>query len=141
MKLTASHKYIKNTSTCGTVLTEYLLNAGRRRWTTKRARKSLCNQVGQKEKEKNKKKGRNWEGTCTPWEGAVKEERCLHPGKSPHCHGDQPGQSGSFRALEENAGTGFAAARTERDLQMVSATTQHSPAGDTHPPVRAGTGC
>ena len=25
-----SHKYIKNTSTCGTTLTEHLLNAGRR---------------------------------------------------------------------------------------------------------------
>lgn len=26
MELTSSHKYIKNTSTCGTILTEYPLN-------------------------------------------------------------------------------------------------------------------
>lgn len=29
MELTSSHKYIKNTFTCGTTLTEYLLNIGR----------------------------------------------------------------------------------------------------------------
>ena len=28
MELTSSHRYIKNTSTCGTVLTEYPLNTG-----------------------------------------------------------------------------------------------------------------
>ena len=30
------HKYIKNTSTCGTTATEYLLNAGRRPQTSQR---------------------------------------------------------------------------------------------------------
>ena len=37
------------------------------------------------------------------WEGAVKEEKVPHPGKSPHLQGDQPGQGESFRALEESA--------------------------------------
>ena len=31
-----SHKYIKNTSTCGTAPTEHLLNAGKRPQTSKR---------------------------------------------------------------------------------------------------------
>ena len=33
-------KYIKNTSACGTTPTEHLLNAGRRRQTSQKARKS-----------------------------------------------------------------------------------------------------
>ena len=39
MELTSSHKYITNTSTCGTVLTEYLPKACRRSHTNKAARK------------------------------------------------------------------------------------------------------
>ena len=34
------HKYMKNTSTCGTAPTEHLLNAGRRLQTSKKARNS-----------------------------------------------------------------------------------------------------
>ena len=51
------HKYIKNTSTCGTVPTEQLLNAGRGPQTSKKARKSPHNWVGQKKKEKKRDKG------------------------------------------------------------------------------------
>ena len=36
------HKYIKNTSTCGTTLTEHLLNTGRRPQTSQKARNSPC---------------------------------------------------------------------------------------------------
>ena len=35
LDLTTSHKSIKNTFTCGTVLTEHLLNSGGRAHTTK----------------------------------------------------------------------------------------------------------
>ena len=49
MELTFSHKYIKNTSTCGMILTEHLLNAGRRPKTFKRARKAR-NCIRQKKK-------------------------------------------------------------------------------------------
>lgn len=42
-----------------------------------------------------------------PPEGAVKEERFPHTGKSHHWQGDQPGQSGSFEASEENMAIGF----------------------------------
>ena len=50
------HKYIKNTSTCGTTPTEHLLNAGRRPQTSQKARKSLRTWVGQKKKGKTETK-------------------------------------------------------------------------------------
>ena len=37
-----------------------------------------------------------------PWDGAVKEERFLYPGKPLHWWGDKLGQKGSFRGLEES---------------------------------------
>ena len=42
------HKYIKNTSACGTTATEHLLNAGRRPQTSKKASYSPQNEGGQK---------------------------------------------------------------------------------------------
>ena len=45
------HKYIRNTSTCGTTPTEHLLNAGRRPQTSQKARNSPHTWVGQKKKE------------------------------------------------------------------------------------------
>ena len=39
VKLTSSNKYVTNTSTCGTILTEYLLNVGRISQTPKFAGK------------------------------------------------------------------------------------------------------
>ena len=49
------HKYIKNTSTCGTTLTEHL-NAGRRPQTSPKTRNSPRTWVGQKKKRKNRDK-------------------------------------------------------------------------------------
>ena len=49
-------KYIKNTSTRGTTPTEHLLNAGRRRQTSQKARNSPRTWLGQKKKEKTEKK-------------------------------------------------------------------------------------
>ena len=45
------HKYISNTSTCGTTPTEHLLNTGRRPQTSQKARNSPRTWVGQKRKE------------------------------------------------------------------------------------------
>ena len=45
VELTSCHKYIKNTSMCGTILVKHLLNTGRRPQTSERARKSPWNQV------------------------------------------------------------------------------------------------
>ena len=50
------HKYIKNTSTCGTTPTEHLMNAARRPQTSQKARKSPRTWVGQKKKEKTETK-------------------------------------------------------------------------------------
>ena len=58
MELTFSHKYIKNTSTCGMILTEHLLNAGRRPRTCKTVRKSR-NCIRQKKKTKKIERERN----------------------------------------------------------------------------------
>ena len=57
------HKYIRNTSTCGTAPTEHLLNAGRRPQTSRKARNSPRTWVGQKKKETTETKNRD--GTCT----------------------------------------------------------------------------
>ena len=50
------HKYIRNTSTCGTTPTEHLLNAGRRPHTSQKARNSPRTWGGQKKKEKTETK-------------------------------------------------------------------------------------
>ena len=50
------HKYIWNTSTCGTTPTEYLLNAGRRPQTSQKAINSTHKRVGQKKNEKTETK-------------------------------------------------------------------------------------
>ena len=50
------HKYIKNTSICGTTPTEHLLNAGRRIKTSQKVRKSSRTWVGPKKKKKNRDK-------------------------------------------------------------------------------------
>ena len=50
------HKYIRNTSTCGTTPTKHLLNAGRRPQTSQKARNSPRTWVGQKKKEKTETK-------------------------------------------------------------------------------------
>ena len=50
------HKYIKNTSTCGTIPTEHLLNTGRRPQTSQKTRNSPRTWVGQKKKEKTETK-------------------------------------------------------------------------------------
>ena len=67
-------QHIKNTSTCGTIHTEHLLNAGSRLESSEREEK-LCHRVRQKTKKKRKKP--RW-GPC-PREGAVKEEKFPHP--------------------------------------------------------------
>ena len=46
-----SHRYSRNTSTRGTAPTEHPLNAGGRRQTSQKARKSPRTWVGQKKKE------------------------------------------------------------------------------------------
>ena len=76
------HKYIKNTSTCGTAPTGHLLNAGRRPQTSQKARKFPLTWVGQKKKEKAETKEKGWD--LYLWEGAVEEEKFPHTRKPLH---------------------------------------------------------
>ena len=87
------HKYIRNTSTCGTTPTEHLLNAGRRPQTSQKARNSPRTWVGQKKKEKTETKEQG--GDRHLWEGAVKEERFPHTRK-PLCR-RRPGGGGGWK--------------------------------------------
>ena len=106
MKSNFFHKYIKNASTHGMILTEYLLNAGKKPQPTERARKSPC-KLGSRKKKENNKVRKDESGTVLhPGKGAVKEERFLYPGKPPHRQRGWLGQNGSFRASEENAAAG-----------------------------------
>ena len=56
MEFTSPHKYIKNTSTNGTILTEHLLNTSRRPQTPKRTKKN-SHTTGQDERKEKKKIG------------------------------------------------------------------------------------
>ena len=74
------HKYIKNTSTCGTTPTEHLLNTGRRPQTSQKASNSPTYLGRAKEKRKNRDK-RIGAGPAEVG-GAVKEERFPHTRKA-----------------------------------------------------------
>ena len=80
MEFTSLHKYIKNTSTSGTNLTEYLLNTIGGPWTPSRTRK-IPTQPG---RTKGRKTKRGNEKGPAPLRGAKGEERFLHSEKSPH---------------------------------------------------------
>ena len=67
MEPTSFHKYIKNTFPCRTILTEYLLNAGR---SHKAKITSKITTLPGRTKEK-----RNWDGTCTPGKELEKRRR------------------------------------------------------------------
>ena len=110
-----SHRYIKNTSTSGMIHTEHLLNAVRS-LTSERARKPLCNQVGQKKKERKKKKKGIRMGPV-PQGGSCEGGKVLHPGKSPHQRGDQPGWRGSLGGEHSNR---FVEGKMESDLHRWS---------------------
>ena len=69
MEFTSPQKYIKNTSTNGTILTDHLLNTSRRPWKPKRTRKipTQPGSVGQ---------------DLHPWWGAEEQMRSQHLGKA-----------------------------------------------------------
>ena len=92
------HKYIKNTSTNGTILIEHLLNIGERPWTPKRTRTppphththTHTQPTILKERRKGEKMGRDQ----YPWQGTEGKDRFLHSeklievGKSPEAESD-----------------------------------------------------
>lgn len=98
--LTFSHKNIKKYICEWTSSHRTSLNTIRRLQTPGRARTPPHNHVGQKEKEKE----RDHDEACAQGE-SCEEERFLHPGKSPHWGGAQPGWRRSFGAQKETAAT------------------------------------
>ena len=122
------HKYIKNTSTCGTTLTEHLLNAGRRPQISQKARKSPRTWVGQKKKEKKKKteiKEEGWD--LHLWEGAVKEEKFPHTRKPLHWRRSSVGWGEALEPRRRVQQQWCREQRGENPAQRISAN-QHSPA-------------
>lgn len=99
-RLPSPTKTLKSTSASGPVHIEHLLNTTKRLQTPERARTPPHNQVGQKKKEKE----RDHDEACAQGE-SCEEERFLHPGKSPHWGGAQPGWRRSFGAQKETAAT------------------------------------
>ena len=131
------HKYIRNTSTCGTTPREHLLNAGRRPQTSQKARNSPHTWVGQK-----KKKNRDKRIGTGPdlWEGAVKEEKFPHT-RSPFAGGDCGWRrGGSFGATEESAATGVRRAKRRLPHRGSVPTSTHQPERVVCSPTGAGRG-
>ena len=132
------HKYIRNTSMCGTAPTEHLLNAGRRSQTSQKARNSPHTWVGQMKKEKNrgKEQGRD----LHQWEGAMKEERFPHTRKPLCGQRLRVAEGGSFRAMEESGATRGAEGKAEKFPHRCQPALT-SPRGlSAHPPGQAGLG-
>ena len=107
------HKYIRNTSTCGTTPTEHLLNTGRRTQTSQKARNSPRTWVGQKKKEKTETK--EYRRDLHFGGGAVKEEKFPHTRKPLHWR-RQGWRRGSFGVTEEITATGVQRAKWRDSL-------------------------
>ena len=119
------HKYIRNTTTCGTTPTEHLLNAGRRPQTSQKARNSPGTRVGQKKKETQRQNNRD--KTCTSGR-ELWRRKGFHTLGSPFAGGDGQWQSGEAwepRRREQPQGCGGQSA--EIRAQRLGAH-QHSPA-------------
>ena len=114
MKLTFAHKYIRNTSTCGTILTEYLMNTGRRPQTAERARKSPGNQVGKKKMRKESRMG------PAPLGGSYERGKVPAPWKAPSLVGRSAGTEGELQRLRGECSSRFVAATAERKLHRWS---------------------
>ena len=128
------HKYIRNTSTCGTAPREHLLNDGRRPQTSQKARNSPRTWVGQKKKEKTQTKEQGWD--LHLGEGAVKEERFPHTRKPLCGRRLRVAERGSFGATEESAATGVRRAkRRDSHTQEKCRPALTSPRGLSAPPL------
>ena len=104
VELTSSHKYIKNTSTCGIILTKYLLNAGGGSQKTKKCKKD--HHVTRQDESKD----RNQDRTC-PLGRSYEEEKFPHLEQPLLQWGDQPRQKGSFRGSEVSTASGLRQAK------------------------------
>lgn len=120
--------YIRNTSTYGTILTEYLPNVGRRLPASERARQS--HGTGKHKKEKKQKLRKEVELDLCPVEEAIKEGSFLHLG-SPSPAGKSTGTEGKRWSLGGERSNWFEAARMERNLYMRSVPSLYTPQPET----------
>ena len=100
----------QNTSICGIIPTEYLLNSVRRSQTSKRARQSPPNWVGKNnlKKKKKKKKGERKREKGLRTRPALEEgckgiKRLPHTRRALHLKRNKLGQKESFGVLEETS--------------------------------------
>ena len=103
------HKYIRNTSTCGTTPTEHLLNSGRRPETSQKARNPPRTWVGQKKKKKKKNRDRTCNSGRELW-----RRKSFHTLGSPFTGSDRGWQS--FGTTKESTATGVQRAK-RRDFR------------------------
>ena len=96
MEHASSHKYIKNTPTNETALTEQLLNTRRKHRTCQRTRKIT---IIRQDDRKTKKRKPDW--LCTPGGSLKRLGKFPHSENLPHWQGDQLGQQRSFRSSEK----------------------------------------
>lgn len=94
-----SHRHIKLTSTYGTILTEHVLNAGRK--TSKRQENP---HITRQERKKKKRRELGWD--LRPWEGVVTEEWFLG---GPSVAGRPAGKRGRFGGQTLRGGRRLAA--------------------------------
>ena len=108
------HKYIKNTSTCGTTPTEHFMNVGRTPQLTKR--KETSHIPGSGKRKKKKQRQRNRDGACTSGR-ELWRRKSFHTLGSPFTGGDGGGGGcrggGSFGATETTATGGQRAKRRD----------------------------
>ena len=119
--------YIKNTSTYGMILTEYLPNVGRRLPASERARQSHGTGKDKKGKTKLRKEV---ELDLCPVEEAIKEGSFLHLG-SPSPAGKSTGTEGKRWSLGGERSNWLEAARMERYLYIRSVSSLCPPQPET----------
>ena len=113
MRLTYSHKYIENTTTCRITHTENLWKADKRLQDYDAARKAGQNNIGQKKRRRGKEGKGNKMGPALPG-GRWEEEQLLHPGSFPHRRRDQ------LKVEEELEGNGAKQFKKETSLHKCS---------------------
>lgn len=129
MRLTLFNSYNRNTSICGRILTEHLLNSGRRPQTAEKARKS-SNNYRIKEKEKKKKQQVLGMGLA-PLGGGYERRNVPAPWEALSPVRNWLVKKWGFRTSKENAAASsqqpvHSSQRRGKTAQMISAVNMHS---------------
>ena len=135
-----SHRYSRNTSTCGTAPTEHSLNAGRKRQTSQKAKK-LPTYLGRaKEKRNNRDKrigmgpapvGGSCEGgkVSTHYEAPSRAETAGSRGRKLRSHGGEHSHRGAEGKAERLPHRGLALSSTHQPKRLVCSPARAGGAG------------